>query len=119
MERGNVRADINVSLRESPDAPFGTRTETKNVNSFTGIAKTMRYEICRQAADPGRRRRDPAGDPPLPCGHAATAGGRVKSDSDDYRYFPDPDLVVVHITKEYMEELRAQMPEFPRERASV
>ena len=60
MERGNVRADVNVSLRESPDAPLGTRTETKNVNTFRGIEQVVRYEIQRQAAIlaagvPGRR----------------------------------------------------------------
>lgn len=50
MEQGNMRADVNVSLRPSPDAPYGTRSETKNVNSFRGIEKTIQYEIRRQAA---------------------------------------------------------------------
>src|SRR5690625_5887246 len=50
MERGNVRADVNVSLRSSPDAPLGTRTETKNVNSFRSIERAVRYEMSRQAA---------------------------------------------------------------------
>ncbi len=56
MERGNVRADVNVSLRPSPDAPLGTRTETKNVNSFRSVERAVRYEISRQAAvlDSGR-----------------------------------------------------------------
>lgn len=113
MERGNVRADINVSLRESPDAPFGTRTETKNVNSFTGIANAIRYEICRQAAilaDGGtilqETRHYHAAD-------GTTSSGRVKSDSDDYRYFPEPDLVPVAPSREYVEELRATLPELP------
>lgn len=116
MEQGNMRADVNVSLRRNPTDPFGTRSETKNVNSFRGIEKTIQYEIRRQAAilnDGGEvlqetRHWDEASQ--------TTAGGRVKSDADDYRYFPDPDLVMLHITKEHIERLAAQMPEMPRER---
>lgn len=116
MEQGNMRADVNVSLRPSPEAPLGTRSETKNVNSFRGIEKTIIYEIRRQAAilDDGgailqeTRHWDEASQ--------ATAGGRVKTDADDYRYFPDPDLVMVHVTKEHIDELASQMPEMPRER---
>ena len=116
MEQGNMRADVNVSLRRNPTDPFGTRSETKNVNSFRGIEKTIQYEIRRQAAilnDGGEvlqetRHWDEASQ--------TTAGGRVKSDADDYRYFPDPDLVMLHITKERIERLAAQMPEMPRER---
>ena len=116
MEQGNMRADVNVSLRRNPADPFGTRSETKNVNSFRGIEKTIQYEIRRQAAilnDGGEvlqetRHWDEASQ--------TTAGGRVKSDADDYRYFPDPDLVMLHITKEHIERLAAQMPEMPRER---
>ena len=116
MEQGNMRADVNVSLRRDPSDPFGTRSETKNVNSFRGIERTIQYEIRRQAAilDKGgeilqeTRHWDEASQ--------ATAGGRVKSDADDYRYFPDPDLVMLHITPEHVEEIRKQMPEMPRER---
>lgn len=116
MEQGNMRADVNVSLRPSPEAPLGTRSETKNVNSFRGIGKTIIYEIRRQAAildDGGEilqetRHWDEASQ--------ATAGGRVKTDADDYRYFPDPDLVMVHVTKGHIDELASQMPEMPRER---
>ena len=107
MEQGNMRADVNVSLRPSADAPYGTRSETKNVNSFRGIEKTIQYEIRRQAArlDDGKeilqetRHWDEATQ--------TTAGGRLKSDADDYRYFPDPDLVMLHITKEHIEEMKA------------
>ncbi|PWG58925.1 Asp-tRNA(Asn)/Glu-tRNA(Gln) amidotransferase subunit GatB [Bifidobacterium catulorum] len=116
MEQGNMRADVNVSLRPSPDDPFGTRSETKNVNSFRGIEKTITYEIRRQAArlDDGKeilqetRHWDESTQ--------TTAGGRLKTDADDYRYFPDPDLVMLHITKEHIDEMKAQMPEMPRER---
>lgn len=113
MERGNIRADVNVSLRESPDAPFGTRTETKNVNSFRGIENTIRYEISRQAAilaaggtilQETRHYKEEI---------QGTIAGRVKSDADDYRYFPEPDLVPVICTPEYVEEVRAGLPELP------
>lgn len=116
LEQGNMRADVNVSLRESPDAPLGTRSETKNVNSFRGIEKTIIYEIRRQAAilaDGGEvlqetRHWDEATQ--------TTAGGRVKSDANDYRYFPDPDLIMLHIPPEQVEEIRATLPEMPSHR---
>ncbi|NMN02514.1 Asp-tRNA(Asn)/Glu-tRNA(Gln) amidotransferase subunit GatB [Bifidobacterium panos] len=116
MEQGNMRADVNVSLRRTSADPFGTRSETKNVNTFRGIEKTVQYEIRRQAqilSEGGEvlqetRHWDEASQ--------ATAGGRVKSDADDYRYFPDPDLVMLHITKEHIDKLAAEMPEMPRER---
>ncbi len=116
MEHGNMRADVNVSLRRSPDDPLGTRSETKNVNSFRGIEKTIQYEIRRQAAI-----LEDGGEVLQETRHwdestQTTAGGRVKSDADDYRYFPDPDLVMVHVTREHIDRLRAEMPEMPRER---
>ncbi len=116
MERGNVRADVNVSLRENPEAPFGTRTETKNVNSFRGIENSVRYEIRRQAAilaaggtivQETRHYHEEDG---------STSSGRVKSDSEDYRYFPEPDLVPVSPSREWVEELRESLPELPAAR---
>lgn len=113
MEQGNVRADINVSLRESPDAPLGIRTETKNVNSFRSIERAVRYEIARQATvleageqvlQETRHFHEETGE---------TSSGRVKSDSDDYRYFPEPDLVPVEPSREWVEQLRAVLPELP------
>ena len=116
MERGNVRADVNVSLREGPDSPLGVRTETKNVNSFRGIESAVRYEIRRQAAilaDGGQvvqeTRHYHEAD-------GSTSSGRVKSDAEDYRYFPEPDLVPVAPSAEWIEELRATLPEPPAER---
>ncbi|WRS29256.1 Asp-tRNA(Asn)/Glu-tRNA(Gln) amidotransferase subunit GatB [Actinomycetaceae bacterium MB13-C1-2] len=113
MERGNLRADVNVSLRPSPDAPFGTRTETKNVNSFRAIERAVEYEVARQAdvLDSGelvfqetRHFHEEDG---------TTSSGRPKSDADDYRYFPDPDLPPVRPQIEWIEELRATLPEMP------
>ncbi|WP_300767278.1 Asp-tRNA(Asn)/Glu-tRNA(Gln) amidotransferase subunit GatB [uncultured Bifidobacterium sp.] len=116
MEHGNMRADVNVSLRRSPSDPLGTRSETKNVNSFRGIERTLHYEIRRQAA-----LLEAGGEVLQETRHwdeatQSTAGGRVKSDADDYRYFPDPDLVMVHVTKDHIARLQKQMPEMPRER---
>ncbi len=116
MERGNVRADVNVSLRENAEAPFGTRTETKNVNSFRGIENAVRYEIQRQAAilatggkviQETRHYHEEDG---------STSSGRPKSDSEDYRYFPEPDLVPVKPARKWVEELRASLPELPAAR---
>ncbi|MDO5722940.1 MAG: Asp-tRNA(Asn)/Glu-tRNA(Gln) amidotransferase subunit GatB [Flaviflexus sp.] len=116
MERGNVRADVNVSLRENPDAPFGTRTETKNVNSFTAISAAVEYEMRRQAAilksggtitQETRHFHEEDG---------TTSSGREKSDAEDYRYFPEPDLVPLSPSREWVEELRASLPEMPAAR---
>ena len=116
MERGNVRADINVSLRETAESPLGTRTETKNVNSFRSIERTVRFEISRQAGmlDAGEKiiqetrhfHEDTGG----------TSSGRPKSDAEDYRYFPEPDLVPVAPSREWVEEIRAGLPELPAAR---
>ncbi|WP_333812799.1 Asp-tRNA(Asn)/Glu-tRNA(Gln) amidotransferase subunit GatB [Timonella senegalensis] len=113
MERGNVRADVNLSLRANPEAPLGTRTETKNVNSFRSIERAVRYEVERQAAilDAGERvvqeTRHWHED------NNTTSSGREKSDAEDYRYFPEPDLVPVQPSREWVEEIRASLPELP------
>lgn len=113
MERGNVRADINVSLRPTPTSPLGTRTETKNVNSFRGIANAVRYEIQRQAQILSE-----GGSILQETRHfheedGSTSSGREKSDAEDYRYFPEPDLVPVVPSEEWVESLRAGLPELP------
>ncbi len=116
MERGNVRADINVSLRKSADDPLGTRTETKNVNSFRSIERAVRYEVARQAEI-----LDEGGTVLQETRHfheedGSTSSGRPKSDADDYRYFPDPDLPPIEPDPEWVEELRANLPELPAAR---
>ncbi|WEV64249.1 Asp-tRNA(Asn)/Glu-tRNA(Gln) amidotransferase subunit GatB [Bifidobacterium sp. ESL0732] len=116
MEQGNMRADVNISLRKKGTTKLGTRSETKNVNTFRGIKKTLQYEIRRQAAI-----LDEGGEILQETRHwdeatQTTAGGRVKSDANDYRYFPDPDLVMLHITQDHIDEIAKTMPEMPRER---
>ncbi|AJC69899.1 Asp-tRNA(Asn)/Glu-tRNA(Gln) amidotransferase subunit GatB [Trueperella pyogenes] len=113
MERGNVRADVNVSLRPSADAPLGTRTETKNVNSFRAIARAVEYEMCRQAAVLSAGQAVLQETRHWQEADSTTSPGRPKSDADDYRYFPEPDLVPIAPSREWVEELRASLPELP------
>ena len=113
MERGNVRADVNLSLRATPESPLGTRTETKNVNSFRSIERAVRYEVSRQAAV-----LDEGGTVIQETRHwhedtSVTTAGRVKSDAEDYRYFPEPDLVPVAPSRDWVEQIRATLPELP------
>lgn len=113
MERGNLRCDANISLRPWGQEKLGTRTETKNVNSLRSVERAIRYEIQRQAqilADGGsiiqetRHWHEDTG---------RTSPGRPKSDADDYRYFPEPDLLPVEPSAELIAELKAAIPEAP------
>jgi aspartyl-tRNA(Asn)/glutamyl-tRNA(Gln) amidotransferase subunit B len=113
MERGNLRCDANVSLRPRGQEKLGTRTETKNVNSMRSIERAVRHEIQRQAAILAK-----GGSITQETRHwhedtGTTSAGRPKSDADDYRYFPEPDLLPVVPTRELVEELRAALPEPP------
>ncbi|QXQ11149.1 Asp-tRNA(Asn)/Glu-tRNA(Gln) amidotransferase subunit GatB [Paeniglutamicibacter sp. Y32M11] len=116
MERGNVRCDANVSLMLKGADKFGTRTETKNVNSLRAVEHAVRFEIERHAAVLN------SGAPIVQeTRHwhedtRTTTSGRPKSDADDYRYFPEPDLVPVVTTAEWVEELRSRLPEPPADR---
>ncbi|GAA2232382.1 Asp-tRNA(Asn)/Glu-tRNA(Gln) amidotransferase subunit GatB [Herbiconiux moechotypicola] len=116
MERGNLRCDANVSLRPRGQEKLGTRTETKNVNSLRSVERAVRYEIQRQAAilaeggtivQETRHWHEDTGE---------TSAGRPKSDADDYRYFPEPDLLPVVPSAELIDELRAALPEPPAAR---
>ncbi len=116
MEQGSLRCDVNLSLRESGDSPLGTRTETKNVNSLRSVERAVRYEVGRQAA-----LLDDGGSVTQETRHwhedtGVTTSGRLKSDAEDYRYFPEPDLVPVAPSREWVEQLRSTLPEPPRER---
>jgi aspartyl-tRNA(Asn)/glutamyl-tRNA(Gln) amidotransferase subunit B len=113
MEQGSLRCDANVSLRRSPSDPLGTRTETKNVNSLRSVERAVRYEMTRQAAvlDSGARVVQETRHWHEDTG--VTTSGREKSDAEDYRYFPEPDLVPIAPSREWVEELRAALPENP------
>ncbi len=118
MQEGSLRCDANVSLRPAPDAPLGTRAEIKNLNSFRFLEQALAYEIRRQAAvleaggtivqetrlyDPDRRE---------------TRTMRTKEEAEDYRYFPDPDLLPLVVDETLLAEARASLPELPRTRGA-
>ena len=128
MEQGSMRCDVNLSLRPRAgdpedssnqhqlDVPLGTRTETKNVNSLRSVERAVRYEVCRHAAvlrsggsirQETRHWHEDTG---------ITTSGREKSDAEDYRYFPEPDLVPIAPAREQVEQLRTTLPEPPAER---
>jgi aspartyl-tRNA(Asn)/glutamyl-tRNA(Gln) amidotransferase subunit B len=113
MEQGSLRADVNLSLRPSPDAPLGTRSETKNVNSLRSVERAVRYEITRQAAVLTSGGRVVQETRHWHEDTALTTSGRSKETAEDYRYFPEPDLVPVAPDAAWVEELRATLPEQP------
>jgi len=116
MEQGSMRFDVNTSLAPTGAAEWGKRTETKNVNSLRSVERTVRFEIERQAGilDVGgrvvqetRHFHEEAG---------TTTPGRSKEEAQDYRYFPEPDLVPVAPAREWVDEIRAGLPELPAAR---
>ena len=115
MEKGNLRADVNVSVRK-PGAPLGTRCEIKNVNSIRFIGQAVEYEARRQIGileDGGAivqetRLFDP--------NKGETRSMRSKEEAHDYRYFPDPDLLPLELTQAFVDELRGHLPELPDEK---
>src|SRR3954464_14004519 len=109
MEQGSLRCDANVSLRPSPDAPLGTRTETKNVNSLRSVERAVRYEIPRQAAVLAAGGRIVQETRHWHEDTGVTTSGREKSDAEDYRYFPEPDLVPVAPSRECAEAPRGPL----------
>lgn len=116
MENGQMRVEANISLRASADAPFGTRVEVKNMNSFRSVERAIAYEIDRQAEilDAGNmiaqetRGWDEGGE--------TTYTMRAKEDSHDYRYFPEPDLPPLNIDPEWLRKIVAALPELPAAR---
>ena len=115
MEEGSFRADVNVSVHK-PGTEFGTRTECKNMSSFRSIAREIEYEIDRQInvienggtiEQETLRWDDVSG---------RTFSMRDKEDAQDYRYFPEPDLVAIRLSDEYIENIRKNLPEMPESR---
>jgi aspartyl-tRNA(Asn)/glutamyl-tRNA(Gln) amidotransferase subunit B len=113
MEQGSLRCDVNLSLRPSPDSPLGTRSETKNVNSFRSVERAARHEICRQAALLSSGGRVVQETRHWHEDTGVTTPGRSKEQAEDYRYFPEPDLVPIAPDPVWVEELRAGLPEAP------
>src|SRR3954453_13691026 len=113
MEQGSLRCDVNLSLMPKGSAEFGTRTETKNVNSLRSVERAVRYEVERQGAllDAGERIVQETRH--FHEDTATTSPGRSKEEAQDYRYFPEPDLVPLAPAAEDIERLRAALPEPP------
>lgn len=116
MEQGSVRFDINVSLRPRGQKEFGTRTESKNLNSFSSVRRCLEYEISRQAEllDDGEEviQETLTWDE----GRGITLSLRSKEEAHDYRYFPEPDLPPLIIDREWVEDVRKTLPELPAAR---
>lgn len=115
MEEGSLRADVNVSVHKKGE-PFGTRHEMKNMNSFKSIQRAINYEIESQISDiengnevkqESMRWDDVAGQ---------TFSMRNKEDAQDYRYFPEPDLVAIKLSDEYINKVKEELPELPESR---
>jgi len=113
MQEGSLRCDVNISVRRGPDAPFGTKVEIKNMNSFSAIQRACEYEIQRQI------KAYESGEPVVQEtrlwdeGKQLTKSMRSKEGASDYRYFPDPDLGPIEVGAEQREAWRAQLPELP------
>ena len=116
MQEGSLRADVNVSVRKKGATEYGTRTEMKNMNSFRSIVRAIEYEADRQidVLEDGEKieqetlRWDDVSGRTFPM--------RDKEDAQDYRYFPDPDLVAIRLSKEYIENIKNNLPELPESR---
>ncbi|MFN2535382.1 MAG: Asp-tRNA(Asn)/Glu-tRNA(Gln) amidotransferase subunit GatB [Pseudonocardiaceae bacterium] len=116
MDQGSLRCDANVSLMPRGSSVFGTRTETKNVNSLRSVERAVRYEMCRQAAVLASGGRIVQETRHFDEASGTTSPGRRKETSEDYRYFPEPDLLPITPSDEWVEKLRATLPELPRQR---
>ena len=117
MQEGSFRCDANVSVRR-PGAPFGTRREIKNLNSFRFMQQAIDYEVQWQIdliEDGGSVQQATV---LFDAEHGETRAMRSKEDAHDYRYFPDPDLPPLAISPEWIARVRAEMPELPKERAA-
>ena len=113
MQEGSLRCDVNISVRRGPNAPFGTKVEIKNMNSFSAIQRACEYEIQRQI------KAYEAGEPVVQEtrlwdeSKQLTKSMRSKEGASDYRYFPDPDLGPIEVSTEQREAWRAELPELP------
>ena len=116
MQEGSLRADVNVSIRKKGDTKFGTRTEMKNMNSFRSITRAIEYEVDRQIdviEEGGKIEQETLRWDDV---SGKTFSMRDKEDAQDYRYFPDPDLVAIKLSEQYIEDIKKTLPELPESR---
>ena len=116
MQEGSLRADVNVSVRKKGETKYGTRTEMKNMNSFRSIVRGIEYEVERQIEvleNGGKVEQETLRWDDV---SGRTFSMRDKEDAQDYRYFPDPDLVAIKLSEEYIENIKNNLPELPESR---
>ncbi len=116
MQEGSLRADVNVSVRKKGATEYGTRTEMKNMNSFKSIVRAIEYEANRQIdviEDGGKIEQETLRWDDV---SGKTFSMRDKEDAQDYRYFPDPDLVAIRLNEEYIQKIKNDLPELPESR---
>ncbi len=113
MDQGSMRVDSNLSLRPIGQYEFGTRTETKNINSLKSVEQAVRFEMMRQAAALENGEEIVQETRHYQEGDGSTSKGRPKETAEDYRYFNDPDLPPVIAPKDWVEEIRSTLPELP------
>ena len=116
MEQGSLRADVNVSVRKKGAKEFGTRTEMKNMNSFRNIVRAIDYEAERQIEELEKGNKILQESLRWDEISGRTFSMRDKEDAQDYRYFPEPDLVAIKLSDEYIENIRKSLPELPESR---
>ena len=113
MEEGSIRCDVNVSIRPEGSTELGTRVEMKNINTFSGAVRAIDYEIARQievVENGGEIQQETRRWDDVKLKNTVM---RTKEDAQDYRYFPDPDLIAVEISDEWMKQIESEVPELP------
>lgn len=116
MEKGNLRCDANISVMEKTSTVLGTRVEVKNLNSFTNLAKAIQYEIQRQISLLEAGEKVEQETRTFDVGSGQTFPMRDKESADDYRYFPEPDLLPIRVSEAWLEQVREELPELPQSR---
>lgn len=111
MEEGSIRCDVNVSIRPEGSTELGTRVEMKNINTFSGAVRAIDYEIARQievVENGGEIQQETRRWDDVKLKNTVM---RTKEDAQDYRYFPDPDLIAVEISDEWLHQIESEVPE--------
>ena len=116
MEQGSLRCDVNISLMRPDDKEFGTRAEIKNINSIKSVGRAIKYEERRQALLLEAGKKVVQETRRYNANRDKTTSMRSKENANDYRYFPEPDILQVNLTDEQLEEIRAKLPELPNHR---
>src|SRR5690606_16173481 len=114
MEEGSLRCDANISLRPKGSTTFGNKAEVKNLNSFRAVQRALEYEVRRQAELLDRGEQPAAETRHWDEARGVTVAMRSKGEEDDYLYMPEPDIPWLKVDREWVERLRAELPELPR-----